>query len=612
MSRFRRTYGQGVQLITDTIGGNSIAYDYSVATYADLPISPPDEIVVQVENAGGDVQLGFYVYDSVTLKWYLIHGFIATIGLTPASTTLYSAGGIDVEIAFNSQLSVVPEGRALICDDSVAPTWLEQTPPVSVAEYTDLPLVPPQNYKLLCTNDSLLGLGPLQGVYLQHDTNNNWFVIQALVNDETELPNSSTVYTDGTYLISLNGGTIAYNAGRAWVYSGVAWAEFYPGDATDWGTFANQGAFPTQFLRDTDKAYSTADVATFIYDLGTTTWLYYRLDWDGTTPGQTYADLPLTDIESGAIAIVGTDCYQWSGAAWVKFGSAQVSVDTFSQLPTSADEEVSAFVSSMTGYSCFVTYNAGSWKVYYVNLTTFEDRPLGTVYNSGGIVVEVANGANMTWFGKDLSGFQYNATIGEWLPSAVANWTSPSLEIYIAGTENSATLTANGWTVATAGTGALTTDGTKVSISSSTTGSSASVTRTFTSTKLYTHGRFQVTNFASTNFSFYHRTGARDVRFERRYSLVTAAYFVVFNGGSIPNNITYSQQGLGTEAWVHYISGGGLIGPTQWYVNGMLVTGIGVDFFSATGTGNYAITHSNDANTLGNMTIRDLKVVKGT
>lgn len=103
-----------------------------------------------------------------------------------------------------------------------------------------------------------------------------------------------------------------------------------PGVATDWGSFDDQSAFPVNDLRKGDVAYSAADVVTYRYYDDTATWRFDRATWDGTTAGQTEADLPASDIEDGAIAVVGAIALQWSDGRWVVFRGPEHAIGTTS------------------------------------------------------------------------------------------------------------------------------------------------------------------------------------------------------------------------------------------------------------------------------------------
>lgn len=491
MGRYRRTYGSGIQLSTDDVLDIPTEYSYSVANYTDLETGMPDEIIVYVENSAGTVKNGYYIYDSATIKWSLIYGSITSLVDAPATPTLYSAANATVEIILNSQLKVSSDGRAIICSSVGAPTlWTEQTPGVSVSEYTSLPINPPQNYKILCTNDSLAGLGPLSSVILQHSSSNDWTVAKAAITGPTGLPTSPTIFSDATYTILATSGSIFYDPGRAWNYNGSTiqeyepdptvadfsslpisassnhvsfvtangiytssyvaslgsandwrliraeipafsdlpaagytdifdngtititldddsqlftstgrafkngptdWTEFRPGDSTNWGTFVNQAVFPVlPYIRSGDLAYSTADLAQFIYSGGN--WLYYLIDWDGSSAGETYADLPSVNIYTGAIAIVGIRAFKYTGVAWDE-KYPETSVQYYSELSSSLPVDYFTLVTGESVSNAVVKHISGSWELFYGTVASSGSIPIEPVYNVSGTIVNAKQNA---------------------------------------------------------------------------------------------------------------------------------------------------------------------------------------------------------------------------
>lgn len=244
---------------------------------------------------------------------------------------------------------------------------------------------------------------------------------------------------------------------------------------------------------------------------------------------------------------------------------------SYSSLPISPPNEYICELTSPTNLSyCFVRYSQADVKWYIIecSLTNFAYRPKGTVYNSGGITVEVADGAVMIWEGKELS-FRYRSDLSrpDWVAEVGYNITSIGFESYVIGTESDATLSANGWTVTESGDGTVSSILTYLNLTTQKTAipnSIASISNTAIlayRNYCYFHGYCQLTAKNGTvTISISLDDNTDYIALER-----DAGYFVL--NGTISAEL--NKETIESLSWVHFIV-------DQYsasvYVNGILVS----------------------------------------
>lgn len=471
----------------DGVGWRQLADITPVATFGNLPVGVLYQQSLVLDNGFGEI------------AWVTYDGFswIVLTGRVPLTANLPVDGVWNLSPVVNSATStIISSNESSTWWNWDGITWDEYvlSLPVAVSEYTDLPLNAPIDYKLLCENTNLLGLGPLQAPVLQHGTINEWVVLIGGIADVYELPASTVIYSDATYTVSVTSGTILYSTdNRAWFYTGLAWQEFTPGstftdftslpalppdnfsayisqdegsmfhpillqynaisneweiisafwddpstlpdlstpfydvggitvvgkvgtaltsigrlftwggvswteispsDSRNWGPTTNEATvnytIGTTFHLDGDTFIDQSLTGTITKIWGSAQWNYYKIDWDGVSIGQTYADLPIADIYTGATALIGTDVYYWSGLAWDgNISTPTVTVTTFSLLPSDATVGQRVAITAEAGLADVSVVNTAldTWELERVSCLWSALPTSGTWYSSGGITV---------------------------------------------------------------------------------------------------------------------------------------------------------------------------------------------------------------------------------
>lgn len=228
---------------------------------------------------------------------------------------------------------------------------------------------------------------------------------------------------------------------------------------------------------------------------------------------------------------------------------------TYSQLPISPPNEYICELTSPTNLSyCFVRYSQADVKWYIIecSLTNFANRPKGTVYNSGGITVEVAEGAVMIWEEKELS-FRYRTDLSrpDWVGEVGYKISTIGFESYVIGTESDATLESNGWEITEQGNGTVSSVLTYTNLTTQKTGIPNSVASISNSAVLsyrgycYFHGYCQLTAKNGTvTISISLDDNTDYIALER-----ISGYFEL--NGTIVAEL--NKENLESLSWVHFI-----------------------------------------------------------
>lgn len=97
--------------IVGASGGGGIAYAYSVNTYADLPASPVDGLVIKV-IAETDIQPSYLRWSDSGSTWYLVLGFIINVAQLPAES-----------INLSPPVSLGGSGNIIVSNNEIAYSW---------------------------------------------------------------------------------------------------------------------------------------------------------------------------------------------------------------------------------------------------------------------------------------------------------------------------------------------------------------------------------------------------------------------------------------------------------------------------------------------------------
>lgn len=228
------TAGYTSPIVSSGSGGGGIAYAYSVNTYADLPTSPVDGLVIKV-LAETDIQPSYLRYDTGLVSWFLVLGFITNPAQLPAETINVAppvACGSNSTIISNAEVGYLWNGASWVELNPVPTDFVSETTYANVAALETAYPAASNNLKYgLATRNSVTSLYRSNGAdWLTQVSDGSVTTFSALPTDvadgtryevtgETGLSNCFVVWNESGALWEMDQVTAAYS-----VYSAIEWA----------------------------------------------------------------------------------------------------------------------------------------------------------------------------------------------------------------------------------------------------------------------------------------------------------------------------------------------------------------------------------------------------